>query len=176
MKSGALVWWVAIFAWAGCGREEGSGGMKSGGSEGAEEESAVFGTREQPRELRIEVGDHMQFSRTRIVAGPGETLRVVLVHSGRAAKEVMGHNWVLLRPGVDVTAFANAAVGAGATDYVPAARAGDVWAHTRLLGAGARDAVVFTVPADAVSGSAWPFLCTFPAHLQLGMRGVLVVR
>lgn len=131
------------------------------------------GTPEAPREIKIEVSDSMKFSVTQLTAAPGETLRVVLVNSGRAPKEAMGHNWVLLAAGVDATAYVNAAVGAKATDYLPAARAGDVLAHTKLLGGGARDAIVFTVPSAAGD---YTYVCTFPAHLQLGMKGVLTVK
>jgi azurin len=134
------------------------------------------GTPEAPREVRIEVGDHMKFSLVRFEAAAGETIRLLLVNTGSAPKEAMGHNWVLLRAGADASAYANAAVNARATDYLPAARADDVIAHTRLIGGRARDAVVFTVPADAAPGTELVYLCTFPAHLQLGMRGVLVVK
>ena len=157
----------------GCGRDRGPADSPA---EAAAPVVAALGTPEAPREIRLEAGDSMKFSVTRIEAAAGETLRVVLVNTGSAPKEAMGHNWVLLRPGADATAYAQAAVGARATDYLPEARAADVLAHTKLLGGGARDAVVFTVPPDAAPGSEMVYLCTFPAHLQLGMRGVLAVR
>lgn len=150
---------------------------KNAGSESSGTSVAVVaGTAEKPREILIEVGDHMKFSLARIDAAAGEVLRVILSNTGNAPKEAMGHNWVLLRAGVDATSYANAAVGAKTTDYIPAARASDVLAHTKLLGGRSRDAVVFTVPADAALGTEFAFLCTFPAHLQLGMKGVLAVR
>lgn len=165
---------AAVFALCGCGREAGRPGPEGSGA--AVSAPAAPGTPEAPREIRVEVGDHMKFSVTRIEAAAGETLRLVLINKGSAPKEAMGHNWVLLRPGADANAYAQAAVGARATDYLPADRAAYVIAHTKLLGGGARDAVVFTVPADAAPGTEMVYLCTFPAHLQLGMRGVLAVR
>jgi azurin len=158
---------------AGCGR------APETATKNAEQAPAVDltpGTPESPREVKIEVGDSMKFSVTRFEAAAGETVRLLLVNTGSAPKEAMGHNWVLLRAGADATAYANAAVGAKATDYLPAARAGDVIAHTKLIGGKSRDAVVFTVPADAAPGTELVYLCTFPAHLQLGMKGVLVVK
>lgn len=134
---------------------------------------AVPGTPEAPRELRVEVGDAMKFSLIRIEASGGETLRLLLVNTGSAPKDAMGHNWVLLKAGVDPTAYANAALKARATDYIPDDRAEDVIAHTRLIGGRGRDAVVFTVPAQP---GEYVFLCTFPSHLQLGMKGVLAVK
>ncbi len=156
----------------GCG-PAGDPAAKAKNARTEETAPAARGTVEAPREVAIEVGDSMQFSATRIEAAAGEVLRLKLSNLGSASKEAMGHNWVLLRAGVDVTAFANAALGAKAHDYVPPARVGDVLAHTRLLGGGGRDAVVFTVPSEPGD---YVYLCTFPAHLQLGMKGVLVVR
>ncbi len=165
----------------GCGRSkpEGAGAAEtpaqSAGAAGAETAGGGLarGTPEVPREVRIEVGDSMKFNVVRIDAAAGETLRVLLVNTGSAPKEAMGHNWVLLQAGVDATDYANAAVKARATDYLPAERAADVIAHTKLLGGGKRDTVVFTVPAAA---GEYVYVCTFPAHLQLGMKGVLVVK
>lgn len=131
------------------------------------------GTAEAPREVTVVVTDAMKFSLTRIDAAPGETIRLLLVNKGSAPKDAMGHNWVLLKAGVDATAFVNDAVKARAEDYLPAARLGDVIAHTKLLGGGGRDAVVFTVPAEPGD---YTYVCTFPAHLQLGMKGVLSVK
>ena len=165
---------LAIFALWGCGRAPEPKASPVDAAVAAT--AAGTGTAEAPREVRIEVGDNMKFSLTRLEATAGETLRVTLVNTGSAPKEAMGHNWVLLRAGVDPTAYANAAVGAKTTDYLPAARAADVVAHTKLLGGRAKDAVVFTVPADAAPGTELVFICTFPAHLQLGMKGVLAVR
>lgn len=157
---------------SGCGR------APEAGAKNADSAPVVVepGTPEAPREVKIEVGDHMRFSVTRFEAVAGETIRLLLVNTGSAPKEAMGHNWVLLRAGADATAYGNAAVNARATDYIPTARAEDVIAHTRMLGGKARDAVVFTVPADAEPGTELVYLCTFPAHLQLGMKGVLVVK
>lgn len=167
---------AVVLVLSGCGKSSSGEAKNAQAAASAASASVATGTAEAPREIVIEVGDHMRFSVTRIEAAPGETLRVVLKNTGRAPKEAMGHNWVLLRAGADATAYANAAVKAKETDYVPAALAADALAHTRLIGGGARDAVVFTVPADAASGTELIYLCTFPAHLQLGMRGVLVVR
>lgn len=166
---------LGVLGLAACGRAPESE-AKNAGSGASVVSAAVPGTPEAPREVKIEVGDHMKFSVTRFEATAGETVRLLLVNTGSAPKEAMGHNWVLLRAGADSTAYANAAVNARATDYLPAARADDVIAHTKLIGGKSRDAVVFTVPADAAPGTELVYLCTFPAHLQLGMKGVLVVK
>jgi len=160
---------------SGCGRTNHTPASNKEVSSASGPDSAVEvrGTVEAPREVVIEVGDAMKFSRTRVVASAGEVIRLKLINLGAAPKEVMGHNWILLRLGADSAAFLNAARGAKATDYVPAAKAGDIIAHTKLLGGGRSDAVIFTVPQAPGN---YIYLCSFPAHFQLGMQGVLVVR
>jgi len=115
----------------------------------------------------------MKFNLTSIEAKPGEELKIVLTNIGTQPKEVMGHNWVLLKAGSDAAAFAAAAVTAKATDYIPDALKDQIIAHTALIGPRKSDEVTFKVP-DAPGE--YPFLCSFPAHYQVGMKGVLTVK
>jgi azurin len=62
---------------------------------------------------------------------------------------------------------------AGATAYIPAARASDVLASTALAGGGETVEVTFKAPAAA---GTYTFLCSFPGHFAVGMRGTLVVK
>ena len=85
----------------------------------------------------------------------------------------MAHNWILLRKGTDAKAFIDAAVMAMATDYLPAALADQVLAHTKLLGPKQSDEITFKAPTEP---GEYPFLCSFPAHFLSGMKGVMVVK
>jgi azurin len=125
------------------------------------------------RTIEITGGDNMKFNLTTITAKPGEELKVVLTNIGTQPKEVMGHNWVLLKAGSDPAAFAAAAVTAKATDYIPAGLKDQIIAHTALIGPRKSDEITFKVPEAAGD---YPFLCTFPAHFQVGMKGVLTVK
>jgi len=125
------------------------------------------------RTIEITAGDTMKFSVTSIEAKPGEELKVVLTNIGTQPKEVMGHNWILLKAGADVAAFSAAAVTAKATDYIPDALKDQIVAHTALLGPRKSDEVTFKVPTTPGD---YPFLCSFPAHYQVGMKGILTVK
>jgi len=105
-----------------------------------------------PRVIEITAGDTMKYDVTAIEAKPGEDLQVILTNNGTQPKEVMGHNWVLLKAGTDVAAFDAAALGAKDTGYIPAD---------------------FKAPATP---GVYPYLCTFPAHYQAGMKGFLTVK
>lgn len=126
-----------------------------------------------PRTIEITGNDQMKFSVTAIEAKPGEELKIVFKNIGTLPKEAMGHNWVLLKAGSDAAAFATAAVAAKDKEYIPEALKAQVVAHTKLLGPRQTDEITFKVPDAAGS---YPFLCSFPAHFVVGMKGTLTVK
>jgi azurin len=114
----------------------------------------------------------MKFSVTNIEAKPGEQLKIVLTNIGTLPKEAMGHNWVLLKAGTDAAAFAAAAMTAKDSDYVPTSMKDQVIASTETLGPRKTAEVTFTAPA----AGEYVFLCSFPAHFLVGMKGTLTVK
>jgi azurin len=125
------------------------------------------------RTVELSAADTMKFDKTEIAAKPGETLRVVLKNTGTMPKIVGGHNFVLLKLGSDSAEFSKAAFNARETDFIPASMKTAVIAHTTLAGPGESVEVTFKVPAKAGS---YPFLCSFPGHFGLGMKGMLVAK
>jgi azurin len=123
--------------------------------------------------VQISGDDTMKFSVTLIEAKAGEPLRVILTNSGKMPKQAMAHNWVLLKPcsEADFNAFGMAAAMAAPT-HIPAAKAADILAQTKLLGPGESETIEFKAPSQP---GEYPFLCTFPGHYAL-MKGKLVVR
>ena len=136
--------------------------------------SVVFGAASAlaaPRVIEITANDQMKFSVTSIEAPAGDELKVVLTNVGTLPKEAMGHNWVLLKAGADVAGFATAAMTAKDSDYVPAAKKGDVIASTPVLGPKKSAEVIFKAPA----AGEYTFICSFPGHYML-MKGTLKVK
>jgi azurin len=125
------------------------------------------------RDVMIEANDTLKFSVTEIDAQPGETLHVQLHNGGTLPKQVMGHNWILLKAGKDANGYATAALSAKDEDYQPSALAGDVLASIPLLGPNQTGDATFTLPA--ASGTYF-YLCSFPGHFQAGMTGKIVVK
>lgn len=124
------------------------------------------------RTIEIQGLDTLKFQPATLRAKPGETIRVVLQVKSMMPKAAMAHNFVLLSPKTDVNAFAQAAARARTTDYIPAAMKGDILAFTGLAGGNETVEVTFTAPKEA---GTYPFICTFPAHFQGGMKGQLIV-
>lgn len=119
--------------------------------------------------ITISGDDQMKFNKNEIRVPVGEKVILTLKHTGKMDKSVMGHNWVLLAQGTDMTAFATEAAQATATDYIPENGKENVIAHTKVLGGGESDTIEFTI----TEAGAYDFLCTFPAHFAL-MQGKLI--
>ena len=125
------------------------------------------------RTIELTGDDKMKFDKTELTAKPGETIRVVVKSIGTMAKTIMAHNFVLLKLDADVAEFNTAAFSARATDFIPADKKDSIIANTALAGPGETVEVTFKVPAKAGS---YNFLCSFPGHYALGMRGKLIVK
>jgi azurin len=127
----------------------------------------------KPRLVELTGDDKVKYDKTEITAKPGETLRVVLKSIGTAPKAIMGHNFVLLKAGVDPVEFNKASFAARATDYIPTELKDQIIAATALAGPGETVEVTVKVPTQP---GRYTYLCTFPGHFALGMRGVLIVK
>lgn len=124
------------------------------------------------RSITVTANDQMKFNLSEIKASPGEVLSITLENAGTMPKFSMGHNLVVLQPGVDTQQFCEAAMTEAAHDYLPPAMKSSIVAATKLLGGGESDTIVFRVPEKAGD---YPFICSFPGHYQVGMRGVIAV-
>lgn len=118
----------------------------------------------------ITANDQLKFSVETIDVKAGEKVRITLKNVGTVPKEAMGHDFILLKPGTDIAAYAAKAAESKATDYVPASELSSILAHTRMLGPGEEDTIEFTVPAGE-----YDFICGFPGH-SFSMKGKLIAK
>lgn len=155
---------------AGCGKKEESNAASSSSaapSASTAPAAASGGT------FEVTANDAMKYSINRIEVKAGQDVKITLTNVGTMPKTAMGHNFVLLKKGVDPKTVADAAVSAQATDYIPASMADQIIAHTKLLGPKQSEELSFKAPTEP---GEYPYLCTFPAHFLSGMKGVLVVQ
>lgn len=117
--------------------------------------------------IEITANDQLKFSTIELNVKAGEKVTLTLKNIGTMPKESMGHNFILLKDGTDLAAFAKEAI--SAPDHIPANDA-NILAHTKLLGPGESDTIEFTVPAGT-----YTFICSFPGHYQ-SMTGVLTAQ
>lgn len=130
------------------------------------EETVVEDTRFK---VTIEGNDQMQFDTKELKVPVGEPIVLTLKHTGKMAKNVMGHNLVVLNQETDFQSFAEKAAMAAATDYIPTSEEGSVLAHTKVIGGGESDTIEFTI----TEAGTYEFLCSFPGHYAM-MRGVII--
>lgn len=165
---------VAGLVLASCGGEKASESTEQTTPTAAQEATQPESTVEEPAAptsqvtLTLEGNDQMRFDKTELKVAAGAEVTLTLTHVGSMGKEVMGHNFVLLKDGVSVESFASKAARAKDNDYIP--EGDDVIAHTKLIGGGESDTITFVAPAPGT----YEFICSFPGHYGL-MKGTFVV-
>lgn len=117
----------------------------------------------------ISGNDLMKFDKSEIKVKAGQKIKLTLRHIGKLNKQVMGHNFVLLKQGVDVAAFAGKAAVSAASEYIPEGTE-DVLVHTKLVGGGETAVIEFDAPAAGT----YDFICSFPGHYAM-MKGKFIV-
>jgi azurin len=176
MKSNSRIMLGAFLATAllfsGCGKAPATASATARSEPAPAAASTATAKPASGRPIEVTANDTMKFNVTQIRAKPGEALAITLVNQGTMPKFSMGHNLVVLATDVDLNAFASDAAMAAKTDYVPASYKDRVVATTKLLGPKESDTVIFNAPAKP---GCYPFVCSFPGHFQVGMKGELIV-
>ncbi len=171
---------LSVFAMVSCGedKKQQEENITIGGDENTEEttrttsedmSSDTTATDGEVVELEITGNDQMQFNKNELRVKAGQTVRLTLKHVGEMPENVMGHNWVLLEKGTDISEFGQKAVAAAENDYIPE-NATQMIAHTELIGGGETTTVEFTAPAAGT----YDFICSFPGHYAV-MQGKFIV-
>jgi azurin len=113
--------------------------------------------------------DQLAFTTAILQAKVGEAMTITFNNKSKALQ----HNWVLVKGGDDVAQqVSEAAVIAGLEQEALLANNENVLAHTALLKSGETATLTFRAPAEP---GQYIYLCTFPGHYLVGMKGTLVV-
>lgn len=118
--------------------------------------------------LSLEGNDQMKFNKELFRVKAGEPVELTFKNVGTLPKESMGHNVVILNPGVDVATFGGEATSAADSEYIPKTSLSSIAAHTKLLGPGEEDKISFTLEKGV-----YTFICSFPGHFGM-MQGKIV--
>ena len=119
--------------------------------------------------INLSGGDDMKYNLREIKVKEGQKITVELVHTGKMPKGTMGHNFVLLKEGVNLGDFAREALKHQDNEFIPKDMK-DIIAHTKMIGGGEKTSVTFDAPAKGT----YEFLCTFTGHSAM-MRGKFIV-
>ena len=120
-------------------------------------------------EVVISGDDLMKFDLSEIKVMAGQKVKVILRHMGKLDINVMGHNFVILKQGVNLNEFAAKAAVSRDNEYIPNDTQ-DVLVHTKLIGGGQTTSIEFDAPAAGT----YDFLCSFPGHYAM-MKGKFIV-
>jgi azurin len=126
----------------------------------------------QDKSVYLEGHDDYQYSVKEIRVHPGEKVTITLKTISSMSKSEMAHNWVLLKMGVNATAFTNQGMTHKDNEYIDPKLEDQIIAHTKLLGNGEQDSITFTAPKTK---GEYTYVCTFPGHYLLGMKGKFIV-
>ena len=133
-----------------------------------EEKNDVIDDNEDQIKIVLNSYDNMMYDKKTIEVKPGKNIILTLNHKGKIAKEFMGHNFVLLKKGVNVNEFAKKATLAKSNDYIP--NSDETIAFTRMLGGGESTTINFIAPEAGI----YTYICSFPGHYMI-MRGEFIV-
>ena len=159
---------LSLLIMVGCGQEKKEEKKDGFQYEQAPEKEAASAEKSQ-NEVLITGDDMMKYSTKEIRVKAGEPVTLTLKHIGKLDIKVMGHNWVLLKEGVDLIQFATKASASIDNNYIPE-NTEDIIARTKMLGGGESDTITFDPPAPGT----YQFLCTFPGHFGQ-MQGTFIV-
>jgi azurin len=125
-------------------------------------------------QVTIDSTDTMRFDKEEIVVNKTcKEFTVNLTHSGKLAKNVMGHNWVLTTA-ADMQAVATEGMKAGLENNYVKAEDARVIAATDIIGGGEKTSVTFTV-SELAADQSYVFFCSFPGHWSI-MKGTLALK
>ena len=110
----------------------------------------------------------MKFDQNELRVFEGQEITLTLNHTGKMSKEIMGHNFVLLKKKTDLDDFAQRAMLARENEYIPVGD--ETIAYTKMIGGGETTTINFKAPEPGK----YVFICSFPGHYNL-MRGEFIV-
>jgi azurin len=128
---------------------------------------------QSPRTINLVGNDTLTYSLPTITAKPAEMLKVVLRTMSMQPASQMAHNFVLLKPGVDVDAFITAAALARKEAHLPGVYKTKIFVASDLAEPGSAVSVTFKAPGTP---GRYSYVCSYPGHYNGGMKGVLVVK
>ena len=180
MKNLLIMLFAATFLLAACGEkkemDDMSGEMPQQEETNTSNDSDMADATTEIKEVVIEGNDMMKFNLDNITAEPGQKIKLTLKHVGKMPVQAMGHNWVLLKQDVEISAnsdFIMAAIKAGIDNgHIPEAMSDKIIAHTELIGGGEVTSIEFTAPEEP---GTYKYVCTFPGHWGQ-MQGDFVVQ
>jgi azurin len=160
---------LTLGTFAGCGRPAPAPAVINTGPTIAEIPSSMDDNKQV---VHVSADDSMHFNGNRFTVKTGESVRIEFTNKGQRPREEMAHNFVIVKPGTDLSSFNLHSAVSKVNNYIPADQMDRIVAFTPgLAGPGETVVAEFTAPAPGE----YPFLCNFPGHYAAGMHGIMTV-
>ena len=135
----------------------------------------VFVSSISAKECNLDISgtDMMQFDKTILELDSGcTTAKLTLKHTGALAKNIMGHNVVIVATEKFDSVIASISMDAG-LDNGYLAESEDVLAKTAMIGGGEVSEIALDL-SKFEKGASYTFFCSFPGHYAI-MKGKFVI-
>ena len=128
-----------------------------------------------PIKIVIQSNDLMKYDKSAINVEKGKAYEITLKNVGKLPKVAMGHNLIILKPGINALTFGQALITKyGATvqnEWNPVKGSMLILKQTKMLGPGEQE----TLKIKFDKSGAYHYLCSFPGHFGQ-MRGIINVK
>lgn len=124
--------------------------------------------------VTIDSTDAMKYDKNEIIVNKScKEFTINLTHSGKLAKNVMGHNVVIAKT-ADASAVARDAISAGLDNQYVKPDDDRVVVFTDIVGGGEKTSKSFSVD-KLKAGEEYTFFCSFPGHIAM-MKGAVLLK
>ena len=128
-----------------------------------------------PIKIVIESNDLMKFDKSSINVEKGKAYEITLKNVGKLPKVAMGHNLIILKPGINALTFGQALItkycATVQNEWNPVKGSMLILKQTKMLGPGEQE----TLKIKFDKSGAYHYLCSFPGHFGQ-MRGIINVK
>jgi len=128
-----------------------------------------------PIKIVIQSNDLMKYDKSAINVEKGKAYEITLKNVGKLPKVAMGHNLIILKPGINALNFGQDLITKyGATvqnEWNPVKGSMFILKQTKMLGPGEQE----TLKIKFDKRGAYHYLCSFPGHFGQ-MRGIINVK
>ena len=134
----------------------------------------IYSSEKEITQIVIKSDDLMKYDKTLLNLKKGMIYSIKIENIGKLPKAAMGHNLIILKPGIDAIKFGQKLItdyGAEASnDWKPVKAEKFILSQTKMLGPGESD----TLEVKFEKKGSYHFLCSFPGHFGQ-MRGIITV-
>lgn len=128
---------------------------------------------EEPLEIYMEANENFEFVPNEFSVNRGQPVHLVFYNKAMQANTEIKHNLVVIRPDVEVDQMLSLGLEEEGSNYIPESYQSVIVFQSDMLVPNSEERISFNAP---LLKGRYPFICTFPGHCGLGMKGIMNVK